>query len=141
MTMTEENSEVTEDEIETTDVDDTSDTEDTGEEPTSTRGKSKDRDFSKVRVLHEELAAYINAHSGLDPITANQVKAVLYLRPDFNNSPEQATKREERKARKAEAEAKYAGMTDDQKKRAKQAEKAQAQANRYADRAAKAQAE
>ncbi|AAN02124.1 gp70 [Mycobacterium phage Barnyard] len=102
---------------------------------------NRDRDFTKYRKLHEDLANYVNEHSGLDPITPNQVKAVLYLRPDFNNTPEQKAERDARKARKAEQAAKYKGLTDEQVKKVKAAERAQEQAQRMAARAAEAQAE
>lgn len=102
---------------------------------------NRDRDFTKYRKLHEDLANYVNAHSGLDPVTPNQVKAILYLRPDFNNTPEQKAERDARKARKAAEEAEYAGLTDEQKKAKKAAKRAAEQAQRMAARAAEAQAE
>lgn len=100
---------------------------------------SRDRDFTKVRELHKELAEYINANSGLEALTPNQVKAVLYLRTDFNNTPEQVAKRDERKARKAAEEQRYAGLNDEQKKARKAAERANEQAAKMAERARKAQ--
>jgi uncharacterized phage infection (PIP) family protein YhgE len=120
---------------------DTEETGETGETGETEAGKPRDRDFSKVRELHKELAEYVNTHSGLDPITPNQVKALLYLRPDFNNTPEQAQKRAERKARKEAEDARYKGLTDEQKKARKAAERATEQANKMAERARQAQAD
>lgn len=102
---------------------------------------AKDRDFTKVAQLHIELATYVNAHSGLDPISPNQVKALLYLRPEFNASPERAAERAERARRKAENDAKYAGLTAEQKKKVQAAERVKAQADRMAAKYAEAQAE
>lgn len=102
---------------------------------------NRDRDFTKYRKLHSDLADYVNAHSGLEPVTANQVKAILYLRPDFNNTPEQAAERQARKDKKAAEEAKYAHLSDDQRKKVKAAERTREQADRMAKRAAEAQAE
>lgn len=102
---------------------------------------NRDRDFTKYRKLHEDLANFVNANSGLDPITPNQVKAILYLRPDFNNTPEQKAERDARKARKAAEEAEYEGLTDEQKKAKKAAKRANDQLARMQERAAAAQAE
>jgi hypothetical protein len=98
--------------------------------------KGKDRDFSKVRQLHIDLACYVNEHSGLEPISANQVKALLYLRGDFNDSPERQAARAAKKAQRDAEAKKYEGMSDDQIKRHKQASKAQEAAER-ADKRAK----
>lgn len=99
---------------------------------------SRGSDFSKIRPYHEELAAYINANSGLDPVTPNQVKAVLKLRTDYGNTDEAKAAREQRKAERAAEQAKYEGMTDEQKKNAKAANRAQAQADRLAAKAQEA---
>lgn len=101
--------------------------------------KKRSRDFSKVSELHTDLADYVNAHSGLEPVTASQVKALLYLRPDFNKTPEQAEKSAARAARQEIEKARYAGLTDDQKKARKAAERANEQASKFAERARKAQ--
>lgn len=111
---------------------------DSGEE-TVTEKKKRDRDFSKVRKLHTDLAAYVNEHSGLDPVSANQVKAILYLRPDFNNTPEQESERAVRAQKKAAEDARYAGLTDEQKKARKAADRATATAEKMAARAKQAQ--
>jgi hypothetical protein len=101
-------------------------------------GRKRDRDFTKFRESHKELADYINANSGLDPLTPNQVKAVVALRSDFSNTPEQIAKREEAK-RKREAEAsKYAGLSDEEKKQVKAAEKVEKEAEKLEKRLADA---
>ena len=116
--------------------------DDTGTESTETTenptGRKREHDFSKFRDFHQEVADYVNAHSGLDPVTPNQVKAVLLLRTDFANTPEQV---EARKRRQAEVEAekqKYAGMTDEQIKAHKASKKAQEQAARFEAKAKEA---
>jgi hypothetical protein len=80
------------------------------------RGREADRDFTKVNARHEALAAFINERSGLEPITANVVKAVQLLTEDFRNTDEAKAEREERAAKaKAERE-QYANLTDDEVK-------------------------
>lgn len=137
------------DEVATEPTEDTSDPLTTTPEPAADDGNdtgepdkdNRDRDFTKYRKLHSDLATYVNEHSGLDPVTPNQVKAILYLRPDFNNTPEQKAERDARKAKKAAEEAKYAHLSDDQRKKVKAAERTREQADRMAKRAAEAQAE
>ena len=90
----------------------------------------RQRDFTKFTAKHQELANYINAHSGLDAITPNQVKAALILRTDFNNTPEQVAKRDQRKAELAAEKEKFAGLTDVQIKAEKAARRAEAQAQK-----------
>jgi hypothetical protein len=114
---------------------------DTGNDSGDPDKDNRDRDFTKYRKLHSDLANYVNEHSGLEPVTANQVKAILYLRPDFNNTPEQAAERQARKDKKEAEEARYKGLTDDQKKKVKAADRTREQADRMAKRAAEAQAE
>jgi hypothetical protein len=97
------------------------------EDQTPTR-KKRDRDFSKFRPQHAELAEYVNLHSGLSPVTPQQVKAVLALRTDFNNTADQIAKREARKAALAADRTKYNGMTDEQIKAAKAADRVERQA-------------
>lgn len=107
---------------------------------TTTTGKKRERDFTKFRPAHLELANYVNAHSGLDPITPNQVKALLALRIDFNNLPSQVSERAVRKAEREAAKTKYDGMNADQIKAAKAAERAERQAAKLESRVAEAKA-
>lgn len=105
---------------------------------------NRDRDFSKVRDLHTELADYINGNehfkaAGLDNVSAGQIKAVLYLRTDYNNSPERVAAREAKRVAKEAEKAKYAGLSDDQVKKVKAADRAKSQADKLAERAKKAQ--
>lgn len=95
----------------------------------------------EARVKHEEYAEFVNAHSGLDPVTPQQVRAVLDFRSDFHNSPEQTAKREERKAIRDARAAKFAGLTPEQKEALKTAERKVEQAKRLAAKAAAAQAD
>jgi hypothetical protein len=105
---------------------------------------NKARDFSKFRPAHQELADYVNANSGLDPVTPNQVKAILALKTEFAGSPEQKAAREERKAALAAEKAKFAGLTAEEIKAERSARRAEAQAEklqaRVAEALAKAQA-
>lgn len=105
----------------------------------TTKGK-RERDFSKFRPAHQELADYVNAHSGLAPITPNQVKALLSLRIDFNNLPEQKELREVRKSEREAARTKYVGMNAEQVKAAKAAERAERQAVKLEARVLEAKA-
>lgn len=106
----------------------------------TTEGKKRERDFSKFRPSHQELAQYVNENSGLDPITANQVKALLALRIDFNNLPEQVAKRDESRKEREAAKTKYSGMSADQVKAAKAAERAERQATKLEARVIEAKA-
>jgi hypothetical protein len=107
--------------------------EDNGEE--TAEEKKRGRDFTKVRPYHEQLAEFVNARSGLDAVTPNQIKAILALRTDYGNTDEAKAARAARAAeRKAEAE-KYAGMTDAQKTAAKASKRAQDQAERLQKKA------
>jgi hypothetical protein len=94
------------------------------------RGRKRDLDFSKFRDNHQELADYINTHSGLEPITPNQVKALLTLKQDWAATPEQEAKRAEAKAARAAVKAKYDGLTPEQIK----VEKAVDRANKQAEK-------
>lgn len=96
---------------------------------------SGDRDFNKVNDQQEQLAAYVNANSGLDPVSANQVKAVLALRGDFSQLPEQVAVREQRAAERKAAEQKYAGLSPEQIKAVKAADRAEKHADKLAARA------
>ncbi len=108
-----------------------------------TRGRVKDRDFSTASQDLIDLANYVNAHSGLDPISSLQLKAILALRTDYLKSPErQAAKdkarkeREAAKVKKAEAEARYASLTPEQRTAVKKAEKAALRAQKLKEEAA-----
>lgn len=101
-------------------------------------GRSKDRDFTKFRDYHVELATFINEHSGIDPVTPNQVKAVLTLRTDWSNRPETIAAREARKAEREAEKQKYAGMSDEQIKALKASKRAQDQAERLTAKAQEA---
>jgi hypothetical protein len=111
---------------------------------TPTRERAKDRDFSTSTQEQIDIANYINAHSGLDPISSFQLKAILKLRTDWLKSPErQAAKqkvlaeRNAAKVKKAEAEARYASLTPEQRTAVKKAEKAAARAAKLKEEAAK----
>lgn len=116
------------------------DVEETTTEEQSSSTKKRERDFSKFRPSHQELADYVNQHSGLEPVTPNQVKAILALRVDFNNLPDQVSKREQRKMEREAARTRYDGMTPDQIKAAKAAERAERQAAKLEARVAEAKA-
>lgn len=107
---------------------------------TDTEAKKRERDFTKFRPSHQELADYVNMHSGLAPITPNHVKAILALRIDFNNLPEQIEKRNERKAMREAEKTKYDGMNPEQIKAAKAADRAERQAAKLEARVAEAKA-
>lgn len=109
-------------------------------QPTATR--LPDRDFTMITDLHIEIANYVNARSGLPPVTPHQVKAVLALRSDHMRSPERVAARqavqaarEQAQREKAAAEARYAGLTDEQKAAVKRAERAAAAAERAREEA------
>lgn len=123
------------------DVDTTEDaTVEASAEPTTTDEKKRERDFSKFRPAHQELADFVNANSGLDPISPNQVKALLALRIDFNKLPEQIAKRVERKAEREAEKSKYAGLTPEQVKAQRAADRAERQAAKLEARVAEAKA-
>jgi len=100
----------------------------------ATRGRKRDLDFTKVRDSHQELADYVNANSGIDPVSANQVKAILTLKQDWAATPEQEAKREAAKEAREEAAKKYEGLSADQIKIEKAAEKAEKQAAKLRER-------
>ena len=87
------------------------------------RGRERDRDFTKYNSRHEALAKFINENSGLDPITPNVVKAVQLLADDFRNTDEAKAEREAVKAARAEAEKQYAGLSDEEKKELRSADR------------------
>lgn len=103
-------------------------------ENNSTTGRKRDRDFTKFRPQHAELAEYVNENSGLAPVTPQQVKAILALRTDFNNTADQISKREERKAELSAERTKYAGMSDEEIKAAKAADRVERQAEKLRKR-------
>ena len=111
---------------------------------TDEKAEVKARDFSKFRPMHQELADYVNANSGLDPVTPNQIKAILTLRTEFSSSPEQKAAREERKAARDAEKQRYAGLTAEEIRAEKAARRAEAQAAklqaRVTEALAKAQA-
>jgi hypothetical protein len=109
-------------------------------EQTTTTGTKRERDFTKFRPSHQELADYVNENSGLDPITPNQVKAILALRIDFNNLAEQIANRDQRKTEREAARTKYVGMNAEQIKAAKAAERAERQATKLEARVVEAKA-
>ena len=99
----------------------------------TTVSRAPDRDFTTINDLHIEIANYVNARSGLPPVTPHQVKAVLALRTDHMRSPERVAARQQAqeardrmKEERIANEAKYANMTDEQKRAVKKAERAQA---------------
>jgi hypothetical protein len=109
MTATIEDTEVS---VEDTSTPEGTDTEGTSEAPK--KRKRRAHDFTKFRDFHQEVADYVNARSGLDPVSPNQVKAVLLLRTDFANTPEQIAAREASKAALEAEKKRYAGLTEDQ---------------------------
>ena len=109
-------------------------------ETTAKRGRKRERDFTKFATVHQELADYINTHSGLEPVTPNQVKAMLALRLDFDNTPEKIAAREARKAAVAIENARYEGMTEAEKTVAKAIKAAEDQAARLVKKAEEAMA-
>ena len=117
MTVTDGATAAVEPDEDTTGEENENETEEGGE-----RGRKKDRDFTKFRDSHRELADYVNANSGLPAVSPNQIKAILALRSDFNNTPEQVAKREEAKQRREAEAKKYEGMSDEQIKAAKAAD-------------------
>ena len=111
---------------------------------------SKSRDFTKFTDKHKEIADFINANEDFKKaelgveVSPNLVKAIFALRTDFNNTPEAVAAREERKKRREEEAKKYAGLTAEQIKAQKAADRAQKQADklqaRLTEALAKAQA-
>lgn len=97
-------------------------------EESKKRGRNADRDFTKVAERHQALADFINASdayqaSGLPPITANVVKAVQLLTEDFRNQPEQVEARKLRETQRKEAEKQYAGLSKEDAKDLRAAER------------------
>ena len=94
---------------------------------------SKSRDFTKFTPKHEQIAAFINANAdfqkaGLPSVSAGLVKAVFALRTDFNKTPEAVAAAAARKAVREAQKEKYAGLTPEQIKVQKAADRADAQA-------------
>lgn len=125
------------DEIITPDVEDDGAPEET---MSDNEKKKRERDFSKFRPAHQALADYVNMHSGLDPITANQVKALLALRIDFNNQDEQVSARAERKAQREAEKSKFDGMTPAQIKAQRAIDRAEKQTAKLEARVIEARA-
>lgn len=110
---------------------------------TEEQKRTRERDFSKFTEKHKELADFVNADEDvrkaeLGPVTPNQVKAILALRTDWGNSPEQAAERAQRKAEREAEKAQYEGLDADQIKLVKQAKKAEADAEKMEKRIAEA---
>ena len=82
----------------------------------SKRGRNPDRDFSKFAQRHQDLADFINARSGLAPISPNIVKAVQLLSDDFRNTPEQVAARKDREEKRKAEDAEFAGLSPEEKK-------------------------
>ena len=137
MTVTDESVDVSVESDEDTTAADTQHDDDNDDDEGG-RGRKKDRDFTKFREMHSELADFVNLNSGLDPVTPNQVKAILTLRSDFNDTPEQAAKRAEAKRRRDEEAKKYEGLTAEQIKAAKAADRVEKQAEKLEKRLAEA---
>ena len=119
-------------------------TNESGEE-TDENGETKaqSRDFSKFRENHKELADFINSHpefvaSELAALEPGQIKAVLALRADFNKLPEQVAKRAERKKELEAEKAKFAGLSPEQIKATKAADRAEKQAQKMREKAEEA---
>lgn len=98
------------------------------------KGRKRDLDFNTAKEHHQELADYVNQHSGLDPVTGNQVKAILTLKQDWSATPEQEAKRASAKAAREAAAEKYKGLTPEQITQEKAAEKAEKQAAKLRQR-------
>ena len=137
MTVTDESVDVSVESDEDTTAADTQHDDDNDDDEGG-RGRKKDRDFTKFREMHQELADFVNLNSGLEPVTPNQVKAILTLRSDFNDTPEQAAKRAEAKRRRDEEAKKYEGLTAEQIKAAKAADRVEKQAEKLEKRLAEA---
>ena len=135
------------DTLDTTEVTEDTKAAQTGEsgEETDENGETKAqaRDFSKFRENHKELADFINSHpefvaSELAALEPGQVKAVLALRADFNKLPEQVAKRAERKKELEAEKAKFAGLSPEQIKATKAADRAAKQAEKMREKAEEA---
>lgn len=116
------------------------DEDESQDEDTTVQVKKRERDFTKFRPAHQELADFVNENSGLDPISPNQVKALLALRVDFNKLPEQVEKREQRKTEREAEKQKYAGMSAEQVKVQRAADRAEKHAAKLEARVAEAKA-
>lgn len=95
----------------------------------------RERDFTKFRPSHEELAKFINEHpewkaAELGDVSPNVVKAVLALKTDFNDTPEKRAEREARKRELEEEKKLFEGMTAEQIAQEKAARKAEKQAEK-----------
>lgn len=85
-------------------------------EESKKRGRNPDRDFTKAAQRHQDLADFINAHpayvaSGLPPITPVVIKAVQLLTEDYRNTDEQKAARKAREEKRREEEKAFAGLS------------------------------
>jgi hypothetical protein len=99
------------------------------------RGRTADRDFTKHNDSHQELADFVNAHSGLDAVTPFQVKAIQLLATDFRNSPEAIEARKVRKAARDAEKKEFEGLDDDDVKAIKAARRAEENAAKLREKA------
>lgn len=114
-------------------------------ETTEAKKRGRTRDFTKSNEHYDELAAFINSHpdwvsADLGSISPLQVKAALALKADFAATPEVIAAREARKAEREAEKQKYAGLTDDQIKIAKAADRATVQYEKLQAKAEEARA-
>jgi hypothetical protein len=93
---------------------------------TTRKGRTADRNFQTFNKMHQEVADYVNAHSGLDAVSPQQVKAVLLLRADFANSDEQKQLREAHKAEREAEKKVFEGLDPEDVKAIKAANRAKA---------------
>lgn len=137
---------VVEDDQTVTADEDTTAAEATGSENgDETDDEKKSRDFSKFTEKHKELADFINANEDyqkaeLSAITPQQVKAVLALRTDFNDTPEVKAERAKRKAEREEEKKQFEGLSAEQIKAEKAARRAEATADKLRKRVEEAMA-
>lgn len=111
------------------------------EEAPKKRGRT--RDFSKSTEYYDQLAEFVNSNedftkAGIDAVSPLQIKAILALRTDFANLPEQIALREQSKAEREAEKKKYEGMSEDQIKAAKAAARAEKQVAKFQAKAQEA---
>ena len=102
------------------------------------RGRKSDRDFTKHNDLHQEIADYVNANSGLDDVTAFQVKAVQLLGADYRNTPENQATREAKKAARDLEKKEFEGLDDEDVKVIKASRRAAENAAKLQEKASAA---
>lgn len=132
---------ITEDTTDATDLAEDNSADEVENEGGAKRGRK--RDFTKSSEHYDNLTEFVNGHedwtsAGLGTVTPLQVKAILALRTDFNNTPEQVALREQRKAEKQAEEAKYDGLSKEQIKAQKLADRAEKQAEKLQEKAREA---